>query len=68
MRLPKLQDNDKEAIKLRSSGRLEGWENIKQVLYYQCLLYVLKVIRSELISRHYNDLFVDHFGIERLAS
>ncbi len=34
MRLPELQDKDKEAMKLRSKGLPEGWEDIKQVLHY----------------------------------
>ncbi len=38
MRLPELQDDDKEAIKLRSEGLFESWEDIEQVLYYQGLL------------------------------
>ncbi len=29
MRLPELQDDDKEAMKLRSEGLLKGWEDIK---------------------------------------
>ncbi len=51
MRLPELQDDDKETIKLRSEELLEGWEDIDQVFHYQGLPYVPKVIRSELISR-----------------
>ena len=34
IRLPKLQDNDKEAKTLRSEGLPESWENIKQVLFF----------------------------------
>ena len=34
MRLSKLQNNDKKAKKLRSEELLEGWEDIKEVLYY----------------------------------
>ena len=34
MRLPKLQDNDKKAKKLRPEKLLESWENIKKVFYY----------------------------------
>ncbi len=63
MKLP--QNDDKKAIKLRLEGLLEGWEDIKQVLHYQSLLYVLKVIRSELISRYHNDPLASHFGIEK---
>ncbi len=40
IRLPELQDDDKDAMKLRSEGLPEGWEDIKQVLYYQGLPYV----------------------------
>ncbi len=65
MRLPELQDDDKEVKKLRSKGLSEGWEDIEQVLYYQGLPYVLKVIRSELISRHHNNPLIGHFGIKK---
>ncbi len=67
MRLPKLRDDDKEAMKLRSEGLPEGWEDIKQVLHYQSLPYVLKVIRLELISRHHDDLLASYFGIEKIC-
>ncbi len=65
MRLPQLQDDDKEAMKVRSKGLPEGWEDIEQVLHYQSLPYIPKVIRSELISRHHDDPLVGHFGIEK---
>ncbi len=65
MRLSELQDNDKEAMKLRSEGLPEGWEDIEQVLHYQGLPYVPKVIHSELISRHHDDPLVGDFGIEK---
>ncbi len=65
MRLLELQVDDKEAMKLRSEGLQEGWKDIEQVLHYQGLLYVPKVIRSELISRHHNDPLAGHFGIEK---
>ncbi len=65
MRLPELQDDNKEAMKLRSEGLSEGWEDIEQVLFYQSLLYVRKVICSELISRYHDNLLSSHFGIEK---
>ncbi len=65
MRLSKLQDDNKEAMKLRSEGLQEGWEDIKQVFHYQGLPYVPKVIRSEQINRHHNNPFAGHFGIEQ---
>ncbi len=64
MRLPELRDDDKEAMKLRSKGLPESWEDIEQVLHYQGLPYVSKVIYLELISRHYNDPLAGHFCIE----
>ncbi len=67
MRLPELQDDDKEAMKLRSEGLSEGWEDIQQVLHYQGLPYIPKVIRSELISRHHDNPLVGHFGIEKTS-
>ncbi len=65
MRLLELQDDDKEAMKLRSEGLPEGWEDIKQMLHYQGFPYVSKVIRSELISRHHDDPLAGHIGIEK---
>ena len=35
------------------------------MLHYKDLPYVLKVIRSELISRHHNNLLADQFGIKK---
>ncbi len=65
MRLFELQNDDKKAKKLRSEGLLEGWKDIEQVLHYQGLPYVSKIIRSELINRHYDKLFTGHFSIEK---
>ncbi len=65
MKLPELQNDDKEAMKLRSKGLSKDWEDIKQVLHYLGLLYVPKTIRSELISKHHDDLLAGHFGIEK---
>ncbi len=65
MRLPELQDEDKEAMKLRSEGLPKSWEDIEQVLHYQGLPYVPKIICSELINRHYDDTLAGHFGIEK---
>ncbi len=66
MRLPKLQNDDKKAKKLRLERLLESWENIEEILYYQGLPYVPKVIRSELISRYHDNPFTGHCGIERI--
>ena len=66
MRILKLQDDDKENKKLRSEPVLpEGWGNIEQVFYYQGISYVLKVICSELISRHHDNPLASYFGIKK---
>ena len=43
----------------------ESWKDINGVLHYQGLPYVPEIIRTELISRHHNNLLADHFGIEK---
>ncbi len=61
-----MQDDDKEAKKLRSEQVLpESWKDIKQVLYYPSLPYVPKVIRSELISRYHDNRLKGHFDIKK---
>lgn len=63
-RLSELQNDDKDAKKLRSEGLPEGWENFEEVFYYQGLLYVPKVIHLELINKHYNNSLAGYFSIE----
>lgn len=65
IRLFNLQDDDKVVKKLRSKKLPKGWEDIEEVLYYQGLLYVLKDISLELISKHHNNPLEGHFGIEK---
>ncbi len=52
-------------MKLKSEGLPESWEDIEQVLHYQGLPYVPKVIHSELISRLHDDPLAGHFGMEK---
>ena len=65
IKLFELQDDNKEAKKLRLERLLEGWKNIKQIFYYQSLPYMPKIIYSELINRYHNALFAAHFGIKK---
>ena len=65
LRLPELQDNNKEPKVLRAGGLLEGWEEVEGVLQYRQLPYVLEIIRSEVISRHHDNPLVGHFGIDK---
>ena len=41
------------------------YEKVNRVLHHEGLLFVLEAIRIELISRHYDNLLVGHFGIEK---
>ena len=65
MRLSKLQDDNKQAKKLRSKRLQKDWKNIKKMFYYKNFLKVLKVICPELIGKYYNNLLVDYFSIEK---
>ena len=62
LRLQELQETNSKAQKLRSK---EGYEEVKGVLHYQGLSFVLKTIRIELISRHHNNPLAGHFGIKK---
>ena len=66
MKLPELQDNNNEIQKLRSKKLLKDWKKIKEVLNYEGSSYVPKVICSKLISKHYNNLFIGYYGIEKI--
>ena len=66
LRLSKLQKKNEEAKRLRGFADLpEDGEDVEGVLQYQRLPYVPEIIRSEVISRHHNDLVVGHFGINK---
>ena len=64
LRLHKLQAKDEQAQKTRTEHP-KGWDNINSVLHYQGLPYVPKIIRTELISRHHDNLLASHFGMEK---
>ena len=66
LRLAELQESDKEARKVRATGKLQaGWEDINGVLHHQGLPFVPEAIRIELISQHHNDPSASHFGIDK---
>ena len=67
LRLQELQEENKQAQKLRLEQPIkDGWEDIDGVLYHQGLPYVPEIIRTELMSRHHNNLLAGHFGIEKI--
>ncbi len=65
MRLFELQDNNKETRKLRVEKLPEGWKDIKEVFHYRSFPYILKIICSKLICRHYDNLLLGHFRIKK---
>ncbi len=65
MKLPELEDDDKNAKKLRLEKLLEIWKDIKEVLHYQHFPHIPKIICLKLISMYHNDTFPGHFGIQK---
>ena len=67
LRLQELQEEDKQARKLRAKQPVkDGWEDINGVLHHQSLPYVPEIIRTELISRHHDDPLAGHFDIKKI--
>ena len=64
LRLQKLQAEDEQARKTRARHS-EGWNNINRTFHYQSLLYIPEIIRTELISRHHDNLLASHFCIKK---
>ena len=64
--LPELQNNNKEAKTLRAGGFSEGWKDVKRVFWYQGFPYIPEIIRSQVISCHYNDFFAEYFSIDKI--
>ena len=62
--LAELQESDKEDRRVRAEG-LNGYKELNGVLYHQELPFVLKAIRTEIISRHHDDPLAEHFGINK---
>lgn len=64
IKLLDLQDNNKEARKLRIERLSKGWEDIKR-LYFQDFLSVSKIIYSKLINKYHNKSLVGDFKIDK---
>lgn len=64
LRLPKLEKNNP---KIRELGKdlPEGWKDVKDIFYYQSILFVPKIICLKIISRHYNNPLAGYFGIKK---
>ena len=67
LRLQKLQEKNKQAQKLKTEQPIkDNLENINNMLHYQGLSYVSKIIWTELINRYHNNLLVSHFNIKKI--
>ena len=65
LRLVEQQAEDSQAWKIRAEKLGGNWEDSDRFLHHQGLPYVHEIIKTELISRHYDDLLASHFGIEK---
>ena len=66
LRLVELQAEDGQAWKIRVEKLGRNWEDCDRILHHQGLLYVSEIIRTELISKYYDDLLAGYFGIEKM--
>ena len=66
LRLQELQETDSSAQEIRAIQLQKDWEEVDERLYHQELPYIPKIVCSELISRHQNDLFASHFGVNKI--
>ena len=62
---PELQVKNPGKQEMRQQGLRKGCEEVKGVSHSQGLPYMPVIIRTELISRHYNDSLASDFGIEK---
>ena len=65
LRLVELQAEESQVRKIGVEKLCGNWEDSDGILHYQCLPYIPKIIRTKLISRHYDDPLAGHFGIEK---
>lgn len=57
---------DYVTIEIREQGLKDSWEvNANGVLYREDFLYMPRIIKTQLISRHHHNLLVDDFEIEK---
>ena len=63
--LVELRAEDGQVRKIKAEKLGGNWEDSDRILHHKGLLYILKIIRTELISRHNNDPPAGHFGIEK---
>ena len=65
LRLQEMQKVDSKAQKLRQQ-KISGYKEIYEILHHHGLLFVYKVIQTDLIGYHHNDFLIHHFGIKKI--
>ena len=65
LRLVGLQAEEGHARKIRVEKLGRNWKDFDRIWHHQGLPYAPEIIRTELISRHYDDLLADYFGIKK---
>ena len=66
LRQSELWESDPEAQELKSKKQLsDGWEDIDGVLHHQRLPFIPKVIWTELISWHHNNILAAYFVVDK---
>ena len=64
VKLQELQEANSKAQELEEK-KAYSYEKIDEIFQYQGFLFVPKVIKTELISSHHNNLLAGYFGIKK---
>ena len=64
-RLVELQVEDNQIRKIRVKKLDRNKKDSNKILNYQGLFYIFEIIRTNLISKYYNDPLVSYFKIEK---
>ena len=65
LKLPELQESDKEVQCIRTAEPQDEYKEIDGVLHYQRLSFVPEVIQTKIINRHHNNPLAGHFGVDK---
>lgn len=66
LQLPELQAQDRSADKTSEQSLADRQKDIEKVLHREDLLYMPVIIKTELISGHYEHSPTGHFGIKQI--
>ena len=65
LRLPELQKLDKKVQTIRVKGLKDRYNKVNEVLHYQGLPFVSKIIQTKLISQQYNNHLAVYFDVNK---